>query len=69
MLRHAADVGVQIAATAHEICDEVGGCVPRSDGRTVFPWSMSDFKPGEKSVHDPTQSKAARMLRCGLVIA
>ena len=29
--------------TAQQICDEAGGC----DQESVFPWSMSDFKPGD----------------------
>ena len=48
-------------AWLHKICDEAGGC---GWNRPVFPWSMSDFKPGEKySAHRLALCKQGLALR------
>jgi hypothetical protein len=46
------------------ICVEAGGC----GFGPVFPWSMSDFKPGEKILKHIIETKGLLCPKCALML-
>ena len=52
------EYGTIFRQDCNTICDEAGGC---GWFQPVFPWSMSDFKPGDKNMRG-TRSRAFGLL-------
>ena len=48
------------------ICDEAGGC---GSEKPVFPWSMSDFKPGDYNETERITAASLGCLAIGLLCA